>query len=76
MQIDNKTYNGPKNHTNGLSVDYTYRIYRILVFLIFLLILVRLGSETDDYEQFKFVSSALIIYLLMERFYPSVTINN
>lgn len=61
--------------SSELSVDYTYRIYRVLVFLIFLLILVRLGSEASEIDQFRFVTSALIVYVIMERYYPSVVVN-
>ena len=65
-----------KTQKSKLSVDYTYRIYRVLVFLIFLLILVRLGSESTEIDHFRFVISALIVYIVMERYYPSVVVTN
>jgi hypothetical protein len=56
-----------------LSVPYTYRVYRLLVFIIFLLIITRLAfNDLTDYDQLKYVLAASVVFMVMERYYPSI----
>jgi hypothetical protein len=66
-----------KQNNETLSVEYTYRIYRLLVFIIFLLIITRLAfSDLEDLDQLKYVLVSAIVFMFMERYYPSVVIKS
>ena len=61
----------------NLSITYSYRIYRLLVFVILLLILTRLiFCDLNEFDQLKYVLSASVVFMVMERYYPSVMIPN
>jgi hypothetical protein len=72
--MKNNTYSTQNNET--LSVEYTYRIYRLLIFIIFMLCIVRfMFNEFSEIDQIKYILSATSVFMFMERYYPSVTIN-
>lgn len=60
-----------------LTIPYASRIYRLLVFIIFLLILTRLVfGDLDEFDQLKYVLAASVVFMVMERYYPSVVVPN
>jgi hypothetical protein len=61
----------------SLSVEYTYRIYRLLIFVVLLLVLVRfIHNDLSDFDQLKYVLTSSSVFMFMEIYYPSVTIDN
>ena len=64
-----------KSEKDRLSIPYASRIYRLLVFIIFLLILTRLVfADLSEFDQLKYVLSAAAVFMIMERYYPSVVV--
>lgn len=62
---------------DNLSVPYANRIFRLLIFIIILLIISRfVFSDLSEIDQLKYVLSASAIFMFMERYYPSVVIQN
>lgn len=73
----NNTHSNQNETLNEtLNVEYTYRIYRLLIFVIFTLFIIRfMFGEFSETDQIKYVLSASVVFMFMERYYPSVTIN-
>ncbi len=59
----------------NLSISNVYRIYRLLVFIILLLLITRfVFSDLPELDQLKYILSAATVFMVMERYYPSVVI--
>lgn len=60
-----------------MDVDLGYKIYRILLFILLFMIIVKIGFNDilTNMDQIKLAIVALISFLIVDRYYPSVTIN-
>lgn len=60
---------------DNLSIEYAYRAYRLLIFEILLLLLIRFTfDDLDDVAQLKYSLAALVVFMFVDTYYPSVTI--
>ena len=74
MKNKNNTYSNQSDEI--LTVEYTYRIYRLLIFVIFMLFIVRFMFDGfTELDQLKYVLASSTVFMFMERYYPSVTID-
>lgn len=64
----------------NVSIEYSYRLYRVLVFTILLLLIIRFvfndAEEMRDSVQLKYAIAAVIVFMFMERHYPSIRIDS